>query len=213
MASPPPVAAALTLLADHICLFKDCQQPSVDASGKCLTHKHRLQCITPGCRNQAYARQLCVRHGGKRLCRHPSCTGNARSHGFCCKHGGKSSKKMCEEAGCSNVAHARQRCVRHGGGRKCSIDDCTSYSRYSGYCQRHFSLSNLSWKHNQENETRHSPSAATNDASPSSRRQDMDMFRPMAAKGPCAWKDAEMAFPAVGTPTPTLPPIHMRLYL
>ncbi|KDO21502.1 hypothetical protein SPRG_12466 [Saprolegnia parasitica CBS 223.65] len=122
-----------------ICCFKDCANPALARSTKCLLHRYRERCEVEGCPNQVYARQRCVRHGGKRRCQRAGCCRNVRTGTFCSKHNPEVDKQ-CSEEGCTRQAHARQKCVRHGGGRLCSVATCSAYARREGMCIRHHRL-------------------------------------------------------------------------
>ncbi|OQR81034.1 hypothetical protein ACHHYP_16829 [Achlya hypogyna] len=126
-----------------LCCFKDCPNPALARSTKCLLHRYRERCEVEGCPNQVYARQRCVRHGGKRQCQRAGCCRNVRTGTFCSKHNPEIDKQ-CTEEGCTRQAHARQKCVRHGGGRLCSIASCSAYARREGMCIRHHRLSTAS---------------------------------------------------------------------
>ncbi|OQS04981.1 hypothetical protein THRCLA_02838 [Thraustotheca clavata] len=126
-----------------LCCFKDCTNPSLAQSSKCLLHRYRERCQVANCPNQVYARQRCVRHGGKRQCQRPDCRRNVRTGIYCSKHN-PNGDKQCSEEGCIRQAHARRKCVRHGGGRLCSMTHCIAYARREGMCIRHHRLSILS---------------------------------------------------------------------
>ncbi|KAF0693637.1 Aste57867_15422 [Aphanomyces stellatus] len=119
------------------CRFNECPHPAQPGTFKCHFHRHRAMCLSPGCTNQVYARNLCTRHGGKRQCAFEGCQQHARVREFCSRHGTGQVKKLCVHDGCTKLANARQRCVRHGGGRQCRISGCGTHARSGGYCRRH----------------------------------------------------------------------------
>ncbi|ETV97366.1 hypothetical protein H310_09701 [Aphanomyces invadans] len=86
------------------CIFTGCPNQVVsDDSGKCLFHLHRSKCVTPGCANQVYARNLCVRHGD-------GCQSQVHLQGKCFRHGGN---RQCIANGCEAIARLRGLCARH----------------------------------------------------------------------------------------------------
>jgi len=133
------------------CSHEGCTKKA-QRGGVCVKHGAEVpRCKIEGCVRYTKRGGVCGFHGGRR-CSREGCDNQVTSGGTCDQHGENVQVRTCKfEGGCTKRAKTGGFCIKHGGTQpryNCSHEGCSSLSKKSGLCQRHWREKNCAGQKN-----------------------------------------------------------------